>query len=97
MIKTNGLTANLQMLISRWHVIGILQKLGHISHDGLLIWVFHINILGERKYTERHVTVQHTVQSGILYAGALSIKPDKQECYILRTVIFLFFHLTISL
>lgn len=42
----------LQMVIRCWHVIGILQKLSYVSHNGLLIWVFNINICSADKYTE---------------------------------------------
>ena len=38
------LTTDLHVVLGCWHVSGVLEELGHVGHDGLLIRVPDINI-----------------------------------------------------
>lgn len=37
-------STNLRLFLSHWQVPGVLQELGHVGHDGLLVGVSHVHI-----------------------------------------------------
>lgn len=88
--EDEGLIAHLQVVIWCWHVIGVLQKLGHVRHDRLFIRVANINIWGERK--RENVSLEPECHCVSIWCIFLHVQYIRLQVFLLHNQRFGFYY-----